>query len=92
VALSYNSAGVNEQHNPAAAASWVGEGWNLSMGSINWSEHNVLAGCTITNCGTGWENSWQLSDPYGTGSELIPPNINVSTFLPTFRVPTLLSR
>src|SRR5262249_17571999 len=28
-----------------------------------------------------WEDSWQLSDPFGSGSELIPPNINVSTFL-----------
>ena len=79
VQLSYNSAGVSEQHNPSAAVGWVGEGWTLSMGSINWAEHNVLAGCQST-CGTNWENSWQLSDPFGTGSELIPPNINVSTY------------
>ncbi len=27
-----------------------------------------------------WESSWQLSDPYGTSAELIPPNLNVSTY------------
>ncbi len=82
VSLSYSSEGVNGQHNPTGAAGWVGEGWNLSMGSINWAEHNVYAGCTTTACGGGvnWENTWELSDPYGTSSELIPPNLNVSTY------------
>ncbi len=82
VSLSYSSEGVNNQHNPTGAAGWVGEGWNLSMGSINWAEHNVYAGCTTTACGgsANWENTWELSDPYGTSSELIPPNINVSTY------------
>jgi hypothetical protein len=44
VSLSYASEGVNEQHSPTGAVGWVGEGWNLSMGVINWSEHNVYAG------------------------------------------------
>ena len=82
VSLSYSSEGVNNQHNPTGATGWVGEGWNLSMGSINWAEHNVYAGCFTTACagGVNWENTWELSDPYGTSSELIPPNINVSTY------------
>jgi hypothetical protein len=52
------------------------------MGSINWAEHNVYAGCFTTACagGVNWENTWELSDPFGTSSELIPPNINVSTY------------
>lgn len=79
VNLSYSSEAVNGQHSPTGAVGWAGEGWNLSMGVINWSEHNVTAGCPST-CSTTWENSWQLSDPYGTSSELIPPNIDVSTF------------
>ncbi|HEU5227241.1 MAG TPA: RHS repeat-associated core domain-containing protein [Ktedonobacteraceae bacterium] len=62
------------------AAGWVGEGWNLSLGSINWAEHNVVANCQTSGCGTNWENTWQISDPFGTSSELIPPNINVSTY------------
>jgi hypothetical protein len=79
VNLSYSSESVNGQHNASAAAGWVGEGWSLSMGQVSWSEHNVLAGCT--NCsGPEWENEWNLSDAYGTSSQLIPPNINVSTF------------
>jgi RHS repeat-associated protein len=77
VSLSYSSEAVNSQHSYSAAAGWVGEGWNLSLGSINWSEQNVTMGCST--CGATWENSWQLSDPYGTASEIIPPNINVST-------------
>jgi hypothetical protein len=74
--LSYSSAGVSEQHSPQGAAGWVGEGWNLSLGSISWAEHNATAG-SGTNT---WEDSWQLNDPYGTSAELIPPNITVSTF------------
>jgi hypothetical protein len=42
LSLAYNSAGLNEQHNPQGAAPWVGEGWNLSLGSISWAEHNVF--------------------------------------------------
>ena len=38
------------------------------MGSISWAEHYVAdAG------GTAWQDSWQLSDPYGIGVDLIPP-------------------
>jgi YD repeat-containing protein len=75
--LAYSSAGVSENHDVQSAAGWVGEGWTLSPGSVSWAEHNVLAG------GTGgplWENSWQLSDPYGTSAELIPPNLNISSY------------
>jgi hypothetical protein len=79
VVLSYSSADNSEQHNMQAAAPWVGEGWNLSMGEIDWAERNVTADC-ISTCGSTWENSWQLSDPFGTSATLIPPNINVSTY------------
>jgi len=79
VNLTYSSAAVNGQHNPSAAAGWVGEGWSLSTGEISWSESNVLAGCS-NSCSAEWENMWNLSDPYGTSSQLVPPNINVSTY------------
>lgn len=46
VSLTYSSAAVNEQHNASAGAGWVGEGWNLSLGSISWNEQNVTSGCT----------------------------------------------
>ena len=39
----------------------------------------MTANC-ISTCGATWEDSWQLSDPFGTRAELIPPNINVSTY------------
>lgn len=79
--LAYSSAAVNEQHDPQGAAPWVGEGWNLSLGEISWTEHNVVSDC-ITSCtsATAWEDMWQLSDPFGTSAELIPPNINVATY------------
>ncbi len=77
VALTYSSAAVSEQHGGQGAASWVGEGWNVSLGSISWSEQDVTAGC---NCSANWEGKWSLNDPFGTSAELIPPNINVSTF------------
>jgi RHS repeat-associated protein len=73
--LQYSSASVNEQHNVQGAAGWVGEGWNLSLGSITWAEHNV-AGSGATN----WVDSWQLNDAFGTAAELIPPSTNVSTY------------
>ncbi len=79
VRLAYSSAGVSEQHNPNGAASWVGEGWSLGMGSISWAEHQVFSTCG--SCTPQWEDSWQLSDPFGTAADLVPPNINVSTYL-----------
>jgi RHS repeat-associated protein len=75
--LGYSSEGVSEQHSVQGAAGWVGEGWSLSPGAISWAEHNVLAG---VSGGPKWQNSWQLSDPYGTGSELIPPTITTSLY------------
>ncbi len=36
IALAYDSDAVDSQHNPQAAAGWVGEGWALSLGSISW--------------------------------------------------------
>jgi hypothetical protein len=72
LALSYSSTSVNEQHNAQGAAGWVGEGWNLAMGSITWSEHNV-AGL--------WQDTWQLVDPFGTSAQLVPPQTTVSTYL-----------
>jgi RHS repeat-associated protein len=81
VSLTYNSESVNEQHSYSSAAGWVGEGWNLSLGEITWNQHNVVAGCTPQpSCGTNWQNQWFLNDPYGTSSELIPPNFTTSTY------------
>ncbi len=85
ISLAYDSAAVSGQHNPQGAAPWVGEGWNLSFGAISWAEHQVQSLCTnlptppCTNPAQ-WEDSWQLSDPFGTGADLVPPNINVSTY------------
>ncbi len=77
VQLSYNSAEVSERHNVQASASWVGEGWSLGLGAVTWSEHNVLP----TGPGSpNWESSWQISDPYGTGSEIIPADFQMSTY------------
>src|SRR5439155_8028947 len=67
------------QHNPQAAAPWVGEGWNLSLGSISWAEHDVFGTCGAP-CGPQWEDSWQLNDAFGTAAELVPPDITVKTF------------
>lgn len=81
VNLTYSSEAVNEQHSYSSAASWVGEGWNLSLGEISWNQHNVVAGCTPQpSCGSNWQNQWSLNDPYGTSSELIPPNFTASTY------------
>lgn len=79
ISFAYSSSSVSEQHNPQGAAGWAGEGWDLDLGSISWAEHNVTSGCAST-CGNTWEDSWELSDPFGTAAELIPPNINVSTY------------
>jgi hypothetical protein len=76
LSLAYNSAGVNDQHNAQGAAPWVGEGWNMSLGAISWAEHNVLSGTG----GAQWEDSWQLSDAFGTSAEIVPPNTNVATY------------
>lgn len=80
--LGYSSAAVAEQHNPQGAAPWVGEGWNMSLGSISWSEHDTAAGCEVngTCSSPNWQNSWELNDAYGTAVELIPPTSTTSTF------------
>ncbi len=77
--LTYSSESVAEQHNPQGASGWVGEGWNLDLGSITWAEHNVTESCQST-CGNNWEDTWELNDPYGTATQLIPWNINISTY------------
>lgn len=79
VAMSYSSASVSESHGPQASAGWVGEGWNLSLGAISWNEKNVTANC-VSTCGNTWQSQWQLSDPFGTGSELIPDDFRISTY------------
>src|SRR5437588_7901145 len=61
LSLAYGSAGVAEQHNPQAAAGWVGEGWNLSLGSVSWAQHNVPA----KSGGSNWQDTWLPHDPYG---------------------------
>lgn len=73
--LAYNSAGVNDQHNPQGAAGWVGEGWNLTLGSITWAEHYVNE-----TGGAQWENSWELDDPFGTSATLVPPKTNETIY------------
>jgi RHS repeat-associated protein len=78
ITLAYDSAAVSEQHSPQGAAGWVGEGWSMSLGSISWAEHNVQPTCST--CGNMWEDSWYLTDPFGTSTELIPPNITTSTY------------
>jgi RHS repeat-associated protein len=81
VELGYSSAAVNDQHNPQAAAPWVGEGWNLSLGEISWAEHQVYPPSTCTGTCPTWDDTWQLSDPFGTSAELIPPRMDTTTFL-----------
>jgi RHS repeat-associated protein len=76
VQLGYSSESVAEQHSVQGAAPWVGEGWSLGLGSISWSEHNATS-----NTGTAtWEDTWQLSDPFGTSAQLIPPTVTASTY------------
>src|SRR5690348_2369362 len=72
--LTYSSASVGEQHSPQSPAGALGEGWNLSLGSISWSEKFNIDSCTTAGCGNGginWESTWQLSDPFGTSAQLI---------------------
>ncbi|MDQ2714974.1 MAG: hypothetical protein M3Z08_08715 [Chloroflexota bacterium] len=68
VSLNYNSGSVNESHNVQAAATWVGEGWSLGLGSISWSTRNVTPGGT-----NRIENVWTINDPSGISGQLIPP-------------------
>jgi RHS repeat-associated protein len=75
LSLNYNSAGVSDQHNPQGPAPWVGEGWNVTLGAISWSEHYVSEGGSAH-----WQDSWELSDPYGTSATLIPPATNTATY------------
>ncbi|HEY7199066.1 MAG TPA: hypothetical protein VIC57_02585 [Candidatus Dormibacteraeota bacterium] len=78
--LAYNSSGVNDQHNAQGGAPWVGEGWSLGLGAISWAEHQVdMTGCQQCTQ-TQWEDSWQLSDPFGTAAELVAPDVTVSTY------------
>lgn len=72
--LTYNSAGVTDQHNAQGAAPWVGEGWNMSLGAISWSEHYV----DETGGTAHWQDSWELSDPFGAAATLIPPATNTA--------------
>jgi hypothetical protein len=75
LSLSYSSGSVNESHNVQAPASWVGEGWNLALGSISWSQQNV----TEDSSHTTWENVWNINDPNGLSGQLIPPDQKAST-------------
>jgi RHS repeat-associated core domain len=72
--LAYNSSAVNDQHSAQTTASWVGEGWNMSLGSISWSEHNVFSNTTNPT----WRNTWTMTDPFGATSEIIPPTAQFS--------------
>jgi hypothetical protein len=76
VTLAYNSAEVSEGHNVQASAPWVGEGWHLNLGAVTWTEKNTAKPGDPTK----WQNQWEISDPYGMGSELIPNDFGMSTF------------
>jgi RHS repeat-associated protein len=78
--LGYDSAAVNDQHNVAGAAPWVGEGWHLTLGSISWVERNIDLGCGTVCESPQWNDTWQLVDAFGTQAELIPPSTGVSTY------------
>jgi RHS repeat-associated protein len=75
LSLVYNSAGISDQHNPQGAAPWVGEGWNMTVGSISWAEHNVNVGGTAM-----WQDSWELSDAFGTSATLVPPTTDTTIY------------
>ena len=77
LSLMYDSASVNDQHDPAAAAPWVGEGWNLSLGAISWTERDTAQGCCPN---PNFNDTWNLMDSFGTRAELIPPATSVSTY------------
>jgi RHS repeat-associated protein len=77
LSLAYDSASVSDQHNPAAAASWVGEGWNLTLGRISWTQRDTALGCCPN---PDFNDTWQLVDGFGTRAELIPPSITTSTY------------
>jgi RHS repeat-associated protein len=87
--LGYTSGAVDENHNPQAPAGWVGEGWDLSLGSISWSEENVYSSCTLATCSTTncpnlncavFQNVWNFSDLFGNTGDLLPQDTNVSTW------------
>jgi RHS repeat-associated protein len=84
LSLDYDSASVSDQHDVAAAAPWVGEGWNLSLGRISWSERDITEGCTTTCPGFQWGDTWTLVDGFGTRAELVPPNLTTSTYYEDF--------
>ncbi len=76
--MSYSSESVNGSYNPQATSPWLGEGWNLGLGSISWQQKNVTPDTTNRK-----ENSWYINDAYGTSGQLIPPDLNASTDAPT---------
>jgi hypothetical protein len=46
--LNYSSGSVNENHGWQSASPWVGQGWSLDLGSINWAQENVTPNGTAT--------------------------------------------
>ena len=83
--LAYNSGTVSEQHSPQGAAGWVGEGRSMGLGEISWAEHNVTVnnvspGCQTPCPSSTWQNSWELTDPFGTSTALIPPTTDTATY------------
>jgi hypothetical protein len=73
--LSYSSGAVSESHNAQATAPWVGEGWNLSLGSITWSQTTSNPDATPVHV----DNIWSISDSNGISGQLIPPNYSLSS-------------
>lgn len=90
--LDYSSDAVSATHNPQAAATWVGMGWNLDPGEITWSESNFMANNSNNTGQATWQNSWTLVDASGNSMPLIPPSTSISTFYDdTHATPTISS-
>ncbi|GCF10715.1 RHS repeat-associated core domain-containing protein [Dictyobacter arantiisoli] len=73
LALNYGSGSVNETTNVQAAAPWTGEGWNLGLGSITWSQENV------DPANREIQNIWTINDPSGVSGQLVPPDLGYTT-------------
>lgn len=77
--LAYTSGAVNETENVQSSASWVGEGWNLALGSISWSQNDSNACCHTQSAGADFNNSWDLTTPDGISGQIVPPDIYDTT-------------
>jgi hypothetical protein len=74
LSLNYASGSVNENHGWQPASPWVGQGWNLDLGSISWAQENVTPNGNPT-----LENVWHINDGSGISGQLIPPDVTYTT-------------